>query len=231
MNLVLSLLMFASAGAANAQSVKTVDISSRFVVRDAETSSVTLGQQTYVRNLIVQARGVSTASTVEVMVNGQVKGTIYAPGADPSYVVTVEAMASSIEFRHRQGGSMEILNIKAALVTAYTHPVPKKPKTPQDEVHAIANEVIALIKELQPYADLMTEKDHLLPIKLKAGEVRVMNASHGPLSIRTRQALESLQQQIQTSDPYIETVLARNGLFELGIALLTVKESIRDWLD
>jgi hypothetical protein len=39
--------------------------------------------------LIVQAQGISSDSVIEVMVNGQVKGTIYAPGRDPSYVVTI----------------------------------------------------------------------------------------------------------------------------------------------
>lgn len=233
MKILVTVLSFWLAIPAFAQPAQTIDLSSRFVVRDSETISVRLQKPAYVRNLLVQARGVSAASTVEVMVNGQVKGTIYAPGQDPSYVVTVETAASSVEFRHRHGGSMEILNVKAVTfpLSEYPRPQSPPPRTPADAVQALARDVIHLVGDLQPYADLTTEKDYLQPIKRKAGEVLVMNAAHGALSIHTRRALQDLQKQIELADPYIEDILNRNGLFEMGIEMLTIKEGIRDWLD
>lgn len=230
MRIPVSILLFLFVSPVFAHSVQTVNLSSQFTVRDAETSSIRLDKEMYVRNLIVQARGVSTASTIEVMVNGQVKGTIYAPGQDPSYVVTIEARTSSVEFRHRQGGAMQVMNIKAAVYSPEFSNL-NSPMTAGDAVEAIAKDVIKLVSDLQPYADTVTEKTYLLPIKRKAGDVLVMNLAHGSLSIRTRQALLDLQQQIQTADPYIEDILNRNALFDMGIELLTIKEAIRDWLD
>lgn len=233
MKILVTVLSFWLATPVFAQHAQTIDLSQRFQVRDSETISVRLQKPAYVRNLIVQARGVSAASTVEVMVNGQVKGTIYAPGQDPSYVVTVEAAASSVEFRHRYGGTMEILNVKAVTfpTNEFPRPHPHRPQTPADAVQALARDVIHLVGDLQSYADYTTEKDYLQPIKRKAGEVLVMNGAHGALSIHTRRALQDLQKQIELADPYIEDILNRNALFELGIELLTIKEGIRDWLD
>jgi hypothetical protein len=39
----------------------------------------------------------------DVVVNGDVKGTVYVPGRDPSYFVTIEDSADSIELVSRGG--------------------------------------------------------------------------------------------------------------------------------
>ena len=64
---------------------QSVSISSAFIVGNSETQTIWLQGSRHIRNIIVQAQGTNQDSMVEVMVNGEIKGTIYAPGRDPSY--------------------------------------------------------------------------------------------------------------------------------------------------
>ncbi len=52
----------------------------------------------YIKKLIIAAEGVRNDAKFEVIVNKENKGTIYVPGRDPIYTVTIEDYASSIEF-------------------------------------------------------------------------------------------------------------------------------------
>lgn len=76
----------------------TEAVLSRALILEAGTTrSIALRNAGYVKKLIVTAEGVRNDAKFEVMVNGDVKGTIYVPGRDPSYIVTVEDYATSIE--------------------------------------------------------------------------------------------------------------------------------------
>ena len=75
-----------------------------------QTKTVRLPYSQYIRKLIISAEGIRWDATFDVVVNGDIKGTIYVPGRDPSYFVTVEDYAQSIELVSRNG-SARILNI------------------------------------------------------------------------------------------------------------------------
>lgn len=216
-----------------AQTFTTVDVASGFHVTNSNTVSVKLNGSRYIRNLIVRAQGWDSASVVEVMVNGEIKGTLYAPGRDPSYVVTIAEPASSIEFRHREGGTMQILDVLATVSDLDTtnEPVDRGINGGSDQVETLAFKVIHIVERLQAYATLDEETTYLIPLKKLAGRVHVMSAAHGNLSYKTRRALVVLQQQIQFSEPYIDASLEKNAMFDLGVELLVVKETIRDLLD
>lgn len=66
---------------------------------------------TYIKKIIISAEGVYRDATFDVVVNGDIKGTIYVPDRDPAYFVTIEDSASSIEFVSRSG-SARINDIK-----------------------------------------------------------------------------------------------------------------------
>lgn len=72
-------------------------LSRSIILEPGTTRSISIRSPRYVKKLIVTAEGVRNDAKFEVMVNGDVKGTIYVPGRDPSYIVTVEDYTSSIE--------------------------------------------------------------------------------------------------------------------------------------
>jgi hypothetical protein len=67
------------------------------------TQQVRLNGARYIKKLIISAEGVRNDAMFDVVVNGDVKGTIFVPGRDPSYFVTVEDYADSIELVSRGG--------------------------------------------------------------------------------------------------------------------------------
>ena len=74
------------------------------------------------RNYSFQAEGYYGDSTFEVVVNGDTKGTVRVPGRDPSYVVTVGEVTSSIQFRQTAGGNAHIRSV-LAVESAYGLPI------------------------------------------------------------------------------------------------------------
>lgn len=212
---------------------ETVNLNANFTVNDSETKSVSLNGVHRLKNIVVQAEGISQDSTIEVMVNGQIKGTIYAPGRDPSYVVTVEEATRSIEFRHRTGGSMRIIAILA------TQSVWSKPVSggsgafygDKEVVQQLAATALAQIEILKGFAAPMDVKDYLYPIKKNAGLVYVMSNAHGDLSKRTIAQLVALMDQIDFANAYLGTLMQQDDAFESVVELLTVRETISDLLD
>lgn len=70
------------------------------------TQQVRLNGARYVKKLIISAEGIRNDAMFDVVVNGDVKGTIYVPGRDPSYFVTVEDYTDSIELVSRNGNAI-----------------------------------------------------------------------------------------------------------------------------
>jgi hypothetical protein len=195
----------------------------------AETESIDLGSKHFVRNIIVQAEGYGSASTVEVYVNGHVKGTIYAPGVDPTYLVTIEETASSIEFRHVAGGSMHIHDLKAYVrenisYSSHTYYSP-------NGVEAIGRKIVDLVDQITPYSTLSEERIYLLPLKKKAAQVIVMSSAHGELSSNTRTALEDMIKQFKFSRKYFDHLLEEDAMFDLTVDLMTIDQAIQDLID
>lgn len=76
-----------------------------FNLYSGTTQQVRLNNPTAIKKLIVSAEGIRNDAMFDVVVNGDVKGTIYVPGRDPSYYVTINEFASSIEFVSRNGNA------------------------------------------------------------------------------------------------------------------------------
>jgi hypothetical protein len=67
------------------------------------TEQIRLNGNQYIKKLIISAEGLRSDAMFDVVVNGDVKGTVFVPGRDPSYFVTVEDSADSIELVSRGG--------------------------------------------------------------------------------------------------------------------------------
>lgn len=228
--------------AATAQAQTQTPVSSRYqqfdqislggvLVSGSQTASVSLGRSRYIRNLVIQAEGVGRDSIVEVMVNGVVKGTLYAPGSDPSYVVTVAEVSDSIQFRHHSGGSMRVIAIQATVGPwpgshfgggFYGSP---------SELRNLAQRTLMVIEALKPFVDAADEKTYLLPIKQQAGYAIVYLNAHGNVSKKSIQALQALIYEIDFAHGYIEDLMQADETFEMAVELLTVRETLDDLLD
>lgn len=97
--------MRACSGGDSSSSVsKTRDaISYQIRLESGTTQQIRLNGGQYIKKLIISAEGLRNDAMFDVVVNGDVKGTVYVPGRDPSYFVTIEDSADSIELVSRGG--------------------------------------------------------------------------------------------------------------------------------
>lgn len=232
--LTIGVALGATTALALSPSYETVTVSGAFTIAESSVQTVSLQNARYIRNIVVQAEGYNRDSMIEVMVNGEVKGTIYAPGHDPSYVVTIGETATSIQFRHRSGGAMRVLNVVATLSTWAGHPPYGGGHSiggSLSQVEDLANQALMAIEAIRQFSTVDEETTYLMPIKRKAGQVLIMAGAHGDLSGRTATALINLQNQIDFASEYIGVMMEKDGLFEAAVDLLTVRERINDLLD
>lgn len=82
------------------------------ILNDGEYKTIYLPRYMFVSKLYISASGSSGNAYFDVMVNGDIKGTIYVPGRDPLYIVNIASATNSIELRSL-GGSAFINSIKA----------------------------------------------------------------------------------------------------------------------
>jgi hypothetical protein len=212
---------------------QTVIVGSSTVIGNSETKSFPLKEAHYIKNLIIQAEGVGSDSMVEVMVNGEVKGTIHAPGRDPSYVVTIEDVTRSIEIRHvGAGGPMRIVQIMATMSQWYSNtPVSGGLNGDRNQVIALASRTLNLMTVLQRMATPSEFQTYLFPIKKSAGWVHIMSSAHGNLSKETIVKLVAMMDQIDFARPYLNQLMQKDEAFDAVVELLTVRETLADWLD
>ncbi len=227
------LLFFQSQAFAFSDAYENIKVSSEFSVHDSETKSIALDSARRIKNIIVQASGIGQASTIEVMVNGEVKGTIYAPGADPSYVVTIEDVARSIEFRHRSGGSMRIHDVQAAVSTwsSDTDYSGGGFHYNKGKVQSLVQQALSSLGRLKPLMENQKYTQYLFPIKKSAASVYIMSTSHGDMSKQTITALILLIDQIDYSRPVLNELMQMDEAFEDAVILLTIRESIEEMLN
>jgi hypothetical protein len=212
---------------------ETQDLGGDIWVHPSSTESLSLSGPHYIKNLVIQAEGARRDSTIEVMVNGQVKGTIRAPGSDPSYIVTIAETTRSIEFRHRGGGSMHVIDVVATLSQVPSQPIDRVDRFggSREQVIRLASSALQQIEYLRTFAAPDDERTYLFPIKKNAGLVYVMSTAHGNLSKKTIDQLVALSDQIAFADAYLNKLMLLDGAFDSVVELFTVRETIRSLLN
>lgn len=203
-----------------------------------QMKAVQLGDWRYVKKLYLNAIGNSCDATFEVMVNGDIKGTVHVPGRDPFYVVTVNEVTSSIEFRHLSGCSATIQRVQIVqsdrTVSGINSPSWRGCRRNcsdidfpvRNEASMIARRAIRLVDELQGYADYKQFGEYLLPIKKAAARAYAGAEARGVLSQKVHDLLTCLQVQIVYARPYVENTFERSNAFELAIELLSLENKL-----
>ncbi len=240
LGIVLSLLSV-SVAQAYSTSTETVELLSyQTWLYNSQTNTINLpsSQWRNVQKLFIQASGQNYDATFEVVVNGDVKGTIHVPGRDPSYVVTVGEVTNSIQLRHVSGSTVHIKSIQAVLSTVSVPcsncelpPIAPgyepMPLPYRNEASYLAREAIRIVDRLEGYASYSEYGTYLLPVKKAAARAYASSQARGPLSLNVREHLLALKQAILFSIPYIEVTFERDYAFELAIQL----KSLGDRLD
>ncbi len=240
--LVLALLLSLSATIAHAHGrpqhppgwVTTNLLGSNFSLSPGETRSLSLDGYRNVQKIFVQVESQRYPATFEVIANGDVKGTVYVPATDPSYVVTIGETAHSLEFRHTSGaGTLHIFNVKALVSNAAYSPRRSggwlSPDRSED-VATLAYTAIEAINQIEPQVVSADFDKYLLPIKKAAGRTYASARGRGDMSRKTVANLEALQASIGLAGPYLETLMSADSVFDLTTELLAVAERIDDLL-
>ena len=226
---------------AQTDAVQTVTVSgSDFCVDKGAMQTVDLGGWHYVKNIVVRAQGSGWSSgTIEVLANGDVKGTIHVPGNDPSFIVTIADTTSSLQFRQVEGGSVTIREVDATETIRMSpsyNPPGFSGNAPREDgsaglritngATAIASRAIELVDQLNGFSDYSDEGNYLLPIKKTAARLYATARANSDFSDEVRTQMVALSNQIDFATPYIENYFERADAFDLATELLTLKEQI-----
>jgi len=225
---------------------------SDFHLDPGEMETINLSGWRYVKKIYVRAAGASNIDgTFEVVANGDIKGTIYVPGKDPLYVVTIGEVIRSLQFRHVSGGKARIFNVKATMSDRVQKIRPIEndifandsiccggnAEAPLDHFPAgnlaskVARRAITLVDKLEGFANYKEYGVYLLPIKKSAGRAYAVSTARGVLSRVTRQSLLVLKRQIEFACPYLDEAFERDHVFNLAVELMSLGEQINELLD
>jgi len=201
-----------------------------FSVYPGQTQSLDLDGVRHVQNVIIRAHADSyTAGQFEVLVNGDVKGTVYVPGEDPTYVVTVAETASSIEFTNISGGTVDFQGVQAVQSSWSGYPTPTPGSLRGDSnVVDIAQDAIEITEQFETYVLPQEYQQYFLPIKKVAGRLMVYDMGRGDLSSKTAAAMVALRDQIDYAQGFLDQSMERDATFDLSVSLMTLRERIDD---
>lgn len=235
-NLLLFLSILFSTSLLAATKTETINlIDNTFYLSEGQTKSVRLPERKhrFVKNIVIQAEA-RIDGTFQIIANGVVKGTVYVPGRDPSYIVTIEESVSSLEFQHIRGGTASILSVKAVLKDDKKEETTEGSETtattegPGKSAISIANRVIAICDDLGRHLDPKTELvQYVLPIKNKAIRLRSAAMADGDdLSREIIRRLEDLHKEIKLADALFDSLLNKKSTEAIAERMLKITREI-----
>lgn len=221
-----------------------------FQIAPGQIQTVTLRNWRYVQKIFVRAEAYYSNSnaTVEVIANGDVKGTIYLPGRDPSYVVTIGETVRSLQFRNVSNSWARIIDVQGVMAQNPLPTVPPvvlpgncepfqlcpgavvPPTSPylpaRNQGAYLSSRAITLVDGLEAHANYAEYGVYLLPIKKVAARAYATTANYGDLSLVSRGALLALKQQIEFATPYLDQTFERDAAFQLAVELTSLGKSL-----
>jgi hypothetical protein len=236
-------------GVAQATEVtQTVDLRvSPFYLYPGQSQWINLNGWHHVKKLVLRGFGAGADAMFDVYVNGDLKGSVHLPAADPQYTVTVDETAQWVLLRHRWGGVAQINQVFAMESERYL-PATENIVTTAEWSHGridnwhhhdsvpdfrarnraseLALEAIHIVDELQGYASYQEFGDYLLPIKKAAARCYSSSEARGPLSGDVRLKLLGLQKQIEFATEYIDSTFERERAFDLAVRLKEIADSL-----
>jgi hypothetical protein len=209
-------------------------LSGGFHLSEGQTKSISINAA-YVEQVFVQAEGASRQDAMfEVWANGRPKGSIYVPGRDPSYIVTIRETVRSLEFRHVSGGSVRVYQVRGSLSGGITNIGQRPPLAglgySGSTAVELAQRAVAVVNDLKPMANMSQLETYLMPIRKSAARLYAIGASNAPYSLKVRNALIDLESKLTNAAAYIEQNLETDAAFDVTVEMMTIKETINSML-
>lgn len=205
----------------------TVTLSSGFWLSPGQTKSVSV-HHGYVETITVQAEGQYQDSMVEVWANGKPKGSLYVPGRDPNYVVTIRESISSLEFRSAAGGSVHIIQVVGMGVQGSSHEY--RPSLGSgynsNEATAVASAVKSLVNEMKKSLTPKQQDQYIMPIRKSATELYAIASSNSQYGVKVHQALTKLLNQLNNAQAVLDSQLETDNGEDVVTDITVVKERI-----
>lgn len=217
---LISALSFSSLSQAH-----TWEVSQGFRLEDHRTVSVSLEHPAYVESVRIAAEGIRYAGMFEVWANGKIKGSIYVPGEDPCYIVTIREVISSLEFRSLSNSDIRVRSV----VIENNSGVILNGGSLGDAV-SLAQKTIELVNAVKPSANLEDLSNILMPIRKAAAHLYAAASVSSPYDTKTHSALVNLLVTINAASHYLDESLETDTNFELATGLLQVKEQLDNML-
>lgn len=207
------------------------NVAGGFTVHIGETKSVRIASG-YVEQIQVQAMGEgSRDGMIEVWANGKPKGSLYVPGRDPNYIVTIRESISSLEFRSVSGGGVYVQNVFAIGRNSGSAERPSLGLNYNSEsAKEIAQSTIETVNALKTQANLSQLELHIMPIRKSAARLYAVASANSQYSQAVRNSLLDLLAKIQSAEAYIDQNLETDSGFDSTTNLMTIKEQIKAML-
>lgn len=196
-----------------------------------ESLYLNLDRSRFVQKLKLSTYGRGGEALFEVVVNGEVKGTIHVPRRDPDYIVTIADVTENITLKHKSGATVVIMAL-SAYVTEKRFPHPTYPdEVTKSNAARISSNIILNIKDLEDYPSSEDSEAFLLPVKVWAGRAYASATASGDLSARVRQRLAVLLVKMNDAEVLIDKLLKDDNSFYLGVEFLSLKEELEDLIN
>jgi hypothetical protein len=192
------------------------------------TTTLPLNMLRHVNYLEIDAYGVGGEGMFEVIVNGQVKGTIHVPGQDPKYVVTIADQTRNLVLRHISGQKARVTALKVYFTASDNHS--HLPPSQQDAA-MLSRDIINKMSQFQALISVDDFQAHVLPIKIAAGHSYAIATASGDLSKRLAEALGILQVQFRESKSFFDACMSQDRLFDLSVQALELKYRLDEMVD
>ncbi len=203
----------------------------------------------FVHKLFIQAEAMNGNASAEVVVNGDVKGNIVVPWADPIYTVTVKDYTSEILLNGTptvgREGVLRIRTVRAVVSDDAEQggearmPLPPClscrslpfPHPYQTWMGNVSNQAIQLVDRLRAYTNYEDYGLYLLPIRKAGLRARAMAEARGDASLVARPYYEDLLMRLDSSEPFLDEHFEMDAAVDLAFQLLRLREYIRQILD
>lgn len=187
--------------------------------------SLSLGDTYFVENVQIKAQSANRwDSQGQVMANGKIKGTVFVPGVDPDYTVTVRENTSTIEFRTDKN------SVRYLQVIAYVRPI-DRPQYHRDYGHAynsqiarFSNHVLKLVDALIPHSHPQDQIDYLMPLRKVAIQALAIAEARGDASGSARPYFYALLETLDAIEPFLDDKAEITAVYELVLAVKMDRE-------
>jgi len=209
----------------------TVTLSNSFWISAFQTKSVSF-QKAYVETITVQAEGLRQDSMIEVWANGKPKGSLYVPGRDPNYIVTIRESISSLEFRSVSGGQVNIIQVTAMGVQAPSHG--QRPSLGHgyspNKAYEVGADARNIINEMKKGLTPKQQDQYIMPIRKSAVKLQAIASANSPYGTKVFLALKELLESIEKAESLLDSHVETDNGEESVTEVYTIKETIKSMM-